>query len=520
MYGTSQNAHSHQPQPRVSVTDHTTPKTNPKSAIHGYGRVAPIIGLYSSPQNRAPSGGYTTRHKPSPFERRQHELLDHLINNAGASQPIEKRKHRNTISNHAISEGLADRTFSNSFSFSVEDDTFTQTSPDHSRFSRSSIDDINTQFVNDEGSAWRFNAGSGEQGANQANQSRSRKGPRSPTKRPSVPPNNDDTARDEPSRSASGFNADGWSDKFGPQTFVPQSTPGTSASPTRAGRAGGKKSKTAKPTAGNAAVVEDDTSDEEAYQWQGRKSQAQAAEMDSPQAMDIDSPPAAPQASPQPNGVRNIPVEPSRPDWRPGNVEGMNGNATAEEQGKRFNPNAVGSEDSEDFRATLGDLRNVEPFAQPHNSGLKSLSDLKDNLPFESKASQDISIKLPKAPPLRFPSPPKAPQRPPTVAINGMMPNVMSWKKYVSEFEGYLKTWDAFNAQVVDHFATRNSQISNTRAEKGYAFLASLGDADVQDYYNSVQQDNDVRRRWREACEEHEKRFREFMAFREKMKMV
>jgi hypothetical protein len=178
------------------------------------------------------------------------------------------------------------------------------------------------------------------------------------------------------------------------------------------------------------------------------------------------------------------------------------------------NPNNVGSEDSEEFRASFADLRNVAPFAH-QSSGLKSFADMKDNLPFESKASADVSIKLPKVHPLRFPSPPVAPQLP---AVNGAQPNVVSWEKYVKDFENYMRLWDTFNSQVVDHFATRKAHIARTREEKGYSFLEARGDADVQEYYNWLEQDMDVRRRWSAACEEHEHRFREFMAFRMRMK--
>jgi len=177
----------------------------------------------------------------------------------------------------------------------------------------------------------------------------------------------------------------------------------------------------------------------------------------------------------------------------------------------------MGSEDSEDIRASFADLKNVAPFAH-EQSGLRSLDDLKDSLPFESKASEELPIKKPKAPPLDFPSPPEAPRLPPTVAIEGMKPNAASWSKYLEDFEIYLRQWDSFNGQVVDHFATRKSNISSIRAAKGYSFLGARSDSDIQSYMQWVQQDNYVRQRWSAACEEHEKRLREFMAFREKMK--
>ncbi|KAJ4189732.1 hypothetical protein NW755_005735 [Fusarium falciforme] len=447
------------------------------------------------------------------------------------------------------------------FSFPVNDDTFAQTSPDPSRFARSSTDDINTSFAEGEdATGWQFNAGGAEQGSPTKPRSQAgRGGRRSPKKRPTL--NRTDTSsvpseseRPESGKPESAFNPEGWSDKFGPQTFVPQPSQSKSVSPTRSNRASSKKPKASKKPS-HSALVDDSSSDEEVFEWRGRKGQEPPV-AESPQAMDIDSPPAStsvppprppkiptPQPapttpSPQPkppvaqpsqpaepvpavgtapafNGPRNINVEPSRPEWRPGNVDNVNGkDKPIEIPRKPVNPNNVGSEDSEEFRASFADLRNVAPFA-PQSSGLKSFADMKDNLPFESKASADVSIKLPKVHPLRFPSPPVAPQLP---AVNGAQPNVASWEKYVKDFENYMRLWDTFNSQVVDHFATRKAHIARTREEKGYSFLEARGDADVQEYYNWLEQDMDVRRRWSAACEEHEHRFREFMAFRMRMK--
>lgn len=176
--------------------------------------------------------------------------------------------------------------------------------------------------------------------------------------------------------------------------------------------------------------------------------------------------------------------------------------------------NAAGSEDNEAFRASFADLNNVPPFAQQRGS-LRSFTDLKDNLPFESKASEELLTKLPKAQPLDFPTVPKAPRAP-----QGMLPNDVSWIDYVVEFEDYLRKWDDFNGEIADHFGTRRASIRRTRFSNGYDFLGAYaeGDFDMQDYYIAIQQDNDVRRRWTAACEEHEQRFREFMMVREKMK--
>lgn len=431
------------------------------------------------------------------------------------------------------------------FSFPVNDDTFRRNSPDQPPFSRRNTDDIDTSFVEEEDAAeWEFSAGGAEQGS----PAKHRKGRRSPGKRPttsgkSTPSFVSDSERPDSTKPESAFNPDSW--EFGPHTFVPQ--PAKSVSPTRLSRTNSRKPKASrKPNYTN--VVDDSSSEDEVLEWRGRKVQDEPPAAESPQAMDIDTPPVSnsippprppkipspqpPQTTPSPqpaetnqapgstasHTARDIYVEPSRPEWREANADNASGvESRVESPRKPVNPNNVGSEDCEEFIASFADLRNVAPFTQ-QSSGLKSLSDLKDNLPFESKAAPQIPIKLPAVHPLIFPNAPTAPQIPSAVMASGIQPSAQSWETYVKEFEDYMKQWDAFNAQVVDHFATRKSHIARTRAEKGYSFLENRGDDDIQEYYNWLEQDMDVRQRWTAACEEHERRFREFMAFRMKMK--
>lgn len=441
------------------------------------------------------------------------------------------------------------------FSFPVNDDTFRRTSPDQPPFSRRNTDDIDTSFVEEEENAadWEFSAG----GAEQESPAKQRKGRRSPGKRPtmsgkSTPSLVSDPERPDSTKPESAFNPDGWN--FGPQTFVPQ--PAKSVSPTRVSRTNSRKPKASrKPN--YTSVVDDSSSEDEVLEWRGRKAQDEPPAAESPQAMDIDTPPVStlippprppkipspqpPQTTPSPqpaqpasqpkqfaetnqipgtaaHTARDIYVEPSRPEWREASADNVNSVENRVESPKKpFNPNNVGSEDSEEFLASFADLRNVAPFAQ-QSSGLKSFSDLKDNLPFESKPAPQIPIKLPTVHPLIFPNPPVAPQIPSAVMVGGVQPSAHSWETYVKDFENYMKQWDGFNAQVVDHFATRKSRIAHTREKNGYSFLENRGDADIQEYYNWLEQDMDVRRRWTAACEEHEQRFREFMAFRIKMK--
>ena len=494
-------------------------------AIHDYDIACLYGSSKESGSNMAPSGTQNALLSLAPYERQQHLVLDRLISNLGAGMQPERERSHHADSTHdsCLVDKFADRRRDNSFNFSVGDDVFEKTSPspDPSRFAKSSVDDINTQFVKDDGAdTWQFSAGDGMRDGNQTDRplSGGRASRRSPQKRPTMERTESANGEPQSEASSSAFNADGWSDKFGPQTFVPQPTPGASASPTRSSRANSKKVK-AKPTAGNAAIVDDSSSTDETYDWQGRNAQTRLSEVESPQAMDIDSPPSVPTVPPlQPGSARNMPLEPSRPEWRPGNVDSMpSGAGPARPEKIPVNANATGSEDSEEFRASFADLKNVAPFSQ-QKVGLAGFTELKDNLPFESKASEELPVKIPQPQPLVLPTAPEAPRLPPILAIEGMTPTIASWSKYLAEFGSYLQQWDDFNGQVVEHFATRKAGIAESRSLKGYAFLGARGDGDMREYFNWVQQDNGVRQRWNATCKEHEQRLREFMMFREKMK--
>lgn len=408
------------------------------------------------------------------------------------------------------------------FNLKVDDDTFTQS--DHSRsssrrrpthqtsFDKTNVDGINTKFSKEfADKLWNFKAGSptSEKPGAQSPSTQS------PNPNQSNAPHSSAAGATEASTQETGFNPGGWSDKFGPQTFVPQQAPGSSSSPTRASRTNSRKNKPVKSNANNPIVI-NDSDEEDIFEWSGRKGQGQDQSTESPQEMDIDTPPTVPPRPPP--SARGIYVEPTRPEWRSDNLKpAAESSAPASHVGTPSAPNVGGSEDSEEFMASFGDLKNVAPFAQ-QKAGLKSFADLKDNLPFESKASGEVPLRMPKVQPLVFPTPPLAPRPPPTAAIDSITPSDSSWNKYLDDFGMYLQEWELFNTQVVDHFATRNAHIRRDRESKGYAFLGSRSEIEIQEYISCVQQDNDVRRRWNAASEGHEERFREFMAFRNKMK--
>lgn len=396
----------------------------------------------------------------------------------------------------------------NTNSFNISDDE----APPLNKSTKSSVDDINTSFVQDDGkTAWQFNAGSQQHAS-----------PTKASQNGGEPPLGSEASKtstgDEPSQDHGTFDANNWGDQFGPHTFEPQTRSVSSASPSKASRANSKKTRTPKSPQRSKDAIDGSSDDEDGFSWQGRKGGANPLTTDSPQAMDIDPPAEPPTKAAQENEVRNIPVEPSRPEWRSGSLNTASGIAKGSGEEQPKHPNVAGSEDSEEFKASFADLKNVAPFAQ-QSSGLRSFSEMKDQLPFQSKASDDVTFETEEAvAPLEFPAPPTGPRPPPTVAVEGIKPNVASWEKYAAQFEDYLRLWDLFNGQVTDHFAERKSRLVSSRKNHGYAFLRARGDGECTEYLKSIKQDNMVRARWNAACAEHEQRLEEFMAFREKMK--
>ncbi|KAI6785142.1 Chaperone protein-like protein [Emericellopsis cladophorae] len=408
--------------------------------------------------------------------------------------------------------------------FSLSEETLPTTAPTQN-FARKSADSINTSFTNEDKGQWQFNAGAQPAPASAApsedsftHQQQAEQPPEIPRKEPVGAPETKATPANEP------FNPEGWSAQSWNETFAPPSRTNSNPSPLKASRANSRRTNPAKSKEGSTAkeaILVD--SDEDEISFIGRGTRPSVASTGSPQAMDIDPPPVTGTAT---QGPRIVNVQPSRPEWRTdehdGLPKGVGTTATRESHLRNAEPNlnGAGSEDSAEFQANLADLRNVAPFANADGTGLHSFGSMKDNLPFESKASETIPLepKPVQTQPLVFPDAPLAPRPPPTMAVPGMPTNNGTWERYVGDFAEYLQKWEDFTGQVTDHFAARKTQIMGLRKEKGYGFLGARSDTDCLEYLKSVQQDNDVRSRWSAACDEHEQRLREFIACREKVR--
>ena len=436
-----------------------------------------------------------------------------------------------------------------SFTFS-SDPTTSAPSPNQARFNTSgSSENINTRFVDDQGEdGWEFKAG----GPSADSPTPSRKGSRSGTSRRSpvrpVPRPRQatnpmpSTQESEEEVSKAGFSAGEWNEKIGPQHFVPQPSKSGSGSPTR--RAPSRKnSKPVKMTMGTAGLVEDEESSS-SDGW--REVPPTPTTTDSPNAMDID-PPETGDATPKApaNGVRNIHVEPNRPEWRAGNVEGAappvpprptstieaanapvtgHGDMQSTSAPASANPFAApvgGSEDSEEFRTTFADFKKCEPFAEPTPTGLKSFADLKSTLPFDSQPSETIPLEReqPVGGSLTFPTPPVAPRLPPTMAVPSIRPSASQFRKYAQDFGNYMDKWESFNQKVLDHFVARQEQYKMRREHLGLSWLDSNQGGDVaRIYQNEIEQDHEVRKKWSQWCDEHHSRMREYVTFRDRVK--
>lgn len=476
-------------------------------------------------------------HVPESFEMMQQRQIQQLLKTkrklsqfgtqqTDVSQPTAKQNN------------ATDTEPPTSFSFPVDDDTFSPT--DQQRSAPKSAESINTRFVADEfaGSEWQFNAGNANEdaflAAKQRAQARARQARPSPTKKSSGINLQQGTASDPELSSteqrAGGFNPDQWSSTFGPEAFVPQPPRNHSASPSKVNRPI-KKPRSVRMTAGTAGMVDSDESSSSGDRTRPPTATADYANptpaaTDSPIAMDIDTPPAEPsKPATQPSGARNIPVEPSKPEWRAGNVNGVNVDAPPPAPPKApLHPNRMGSEDTESFFGSasnpLADFRNVAPFA-PELGGLGSLGDLASNLPFESKAASKVTLgedtNDSETSSIPFPACPKAPHPPTALAVQTLKPTIEAWKKYVREFHAYMEQWADFNVRVIGHFEKRKEYIVRSKNETGFNWVESRDDSGIRKWLQWLEDDKLYRQKWQGACETHEMNVRAFLKYKEKM---
>lgn len=485
-----------------------------------------------------PSGQDSSPHMTS-FEEQQFKVVQGLVSQMG-DVPLKSRSTAPKRKSSRARDTQANVTADSNASFNLANDGSAAAPPPMRRFTRNSTESINTRFVADDSSngPWQFNAGSptGKSAASptmrRAQSGGRLSGRRSPAKDkrrvPPIPsPSFDGATADEPTKG--GFDANEWQEKLGDLHFGPPPAPPRMTSPIRPIRRA-TKPKPVLRTAGTAGLVDDEettTSGEDKSDRPAVPPMSGPA-VGSPSAMDID-PPTAPTAptTTLPNEARNINVEPSRADWRAGDLNGKKPEVPPrppkQPQPSFSTDNGVGSEDTDEFHANMADWKNIEPFAP---TGLSSFGDLKMSLPFESKASAKMAaIPKPAAAPaprmtIDFPRPPLAPRPPPTLAVPGITPTAGAWDKYVQAFNDYMTQWHSFNNRYIDHFRAREEEIAKLAKRSGHAWLSARSDAGIVEYLGWVTMDQEARAEWGKACAQHEQNIREYMKYRERMLMT
>ncbi|KAK0627781.1 hypothetical protein B0T14DRAFT_563557 [Immersiella caudata] len=476
-----------------------------------------------------PSGATPSSKRMNPFERSLEAQLQTLL-----SRSREKAGTRPSLSTKG--DGLKKANSTRSVRFTVPDDDDDDDVPpsaasQQARFMRNSTDNINTRFVAEEkaGESFMFNAGgppSPEDAFMKAKQ-RSRSTPRgrqSPLRTAFASSTESFTNSANPPPKPSGFDAEEWTEKIGPHNFVPPQVTRTSASPTRQSRVP-KKTKSVRMTAGTAGLVDDEHTSEE-DRPRPTPSPVNVNGAPSPIPMDIDTPePVSTPAPPQPSSARTINVEPSKPEWRAGDVNNTQGGARLENKTvpPKPNPNTAGSEDTDAFhRPIFADFQKVEPFA-PKPSGLGNFGDMKTNLPFASKPSAKLPLQkeetTTKEVAVTLPPFPVCPRPPPALAVANLRPSTDSWREYVLNFYKYLEEWAKAEKKIHDHFAARDRK-GESEGNQRFAWINTRSDIGCERYLRHLEEDKFIRQKWMAACEAHELHVRDFMRYREKMKQT
>lgn len=493
------------------------------------GRTPDQVVYNKQPRNLSPVSEVVASAKPfksssedvsrglNPFEQKLTSVLQQLSARKWGSQEA--------IVEMAAQHSKSNANGGNNNSFGSQ----ARTPTDSHRFTRNSTDNINTRFVADEDANYQFSAGSpiAEDGrpAMPRNKSGSRVG-RSPfgaqgpypdpaewskkfDSSAQVPPNTYAQHSSHNSAQNGSFDPAEWSEKIDPSIFeapTPQKTPVPSGRPMRK-----PSKKPVRMTAGTAGMVDLDESSsgqDDIYKDSTTSKRTSGVGINgsaSPTPMDVD-PPMNNAAT---SGVRNIPVTPSRPEWRAGDV-GLGIKVDAKPVG--------GSEDTDEFKASFADLRNVEPFAE-HASGLNSFGDLRSNLPFPSAASGKVPVRKPvanKTQRIDLPMPPKPPATPAALGPTlGLKPSAVTWKTYMDNFARYMEEWHMYNARFIDHFAARKVQVQHKLSNLDW--ISSKDDAGLAEYNSWEEQDHMVREEWNAACNNHEIHMRTFTINRQKM---
>ncbi|KAI9851623.1 MAG: hypothetical protein M1838_003217 [Thelocarpon superellum] len=150
----------------------------------------------------------------------------------------------------------------------------------------------------------------------------------------------------------------------------------------------------------------------------------------------------------------------------------------------------------------LDSLRTVDPLG-PHQPGLADLHDLSATLPFESRPSSLPPGKKLNPRALQLPRPPKAPLAPNTVTQG-------AWEIYLATSQAYLGEWAVFNDKMLGHFNDRQRDVKDGMAPDWMGIVGEGEKGGYLKYMQGVEEDFRVRQHWDVAWDKHREAMRVF----------
>ncbi|KAG4026925.1 hypothetical protein MFRU_035g00770 [Monilinia fructicola] len=550
----------------------TTPRENPTASPPSGGSSHSSDDFQHGQKDKRRRHGDASTHSLNSFEAIQHNLLSQLVGNKKLAEAAHENSHAKPVesANHQAHDDKTTRSFrstsaessnfikwpsfvpksqsafsagdsrlnsllldklnahaninsQNSFSMKLDDETFSPTRPN--AFPRASADSINTKFSSEE---WhgKFEAGGDyfvpEQKTTQiplhsrvrTQSSSSRSRGRSPVKSRSADskPFPSRPGSDTPIESPGGtkFSAQDWAETFKPQTFAPPSVP----SPTKSSvpsRVGSRKPRVpiAKATVGSATVVIEDDSDDsdEKPLFKGRAPNTPKPP-NSPDAMDVDSPPPATpappptQAPPAQAPPAQAPPAQAPPAQAPPAQAPPAQAPPAQAPPAQAPPAQAPPAQAQSPKANRGLKINTEQLkraAAPSQSPVdtESLKVEFDDLNIKELLSS-----------LDLPPPPTAPRYPHESNA------ALSQGIYLSSFTAYMVDWDLFSKRMMLHLIARKNQndgLGSNRWEHPQGL-------DI--YRRGLKEDGAVMSHWVAAMASHDQAMKEYAIHKERFNMA
>ena len=211
-------------------------------------------------------------------------------------------------------------------------------------------------------------------------------------------------------------------------------------------------------------------------------------------AMDIDSSPPA--------GSENTSRQ---ADVRGPSATSNEGGATPRATPVSSNAANGSRQEPDSLNLNLNSFRHVAPFKRSTGEGLGAVDDLKDALPFESRASPTRPNFEYASKPLDFPRVPKAPAPPQQLSL-------ATWDAYVAEMNNYMFNWNTFSYKMLMVFQRRQEE----HREIGPSWIAKMG-GDCAAYLEGLNEDERARKYWDIASDHHKECMMKLKDTRDKM---